>query len=391
MGASCSDVVRPLCHGRGLRHAAHRLHSASIGYGGATFDERHAIEPLTYALGDPAVDLPKGVVHVLATMVDGEKALARVRPSMAWGREGNAPLGVGPNATVDYELHLIKVREVNDVCGGAVTKKVLRRSLWTGSPRAGDEVTVEWSGEVLESGVTFAPTRAFEFVAGEELPRGAGGMAHFPGRVFEELVVGRMGEGEEVELIVQPSWGYGEAGDAESGVPAGAALKVRLTLKGWVGVEDLSPTKDRTCIKRTLKRGGGSDEPPRYRYECTIDLKVRVHLPHLARTLLGMAPCRLASFGTRSTASFGRRTTFLIWQVIDAEGGGDGEVIDTWTSHLVRLGTMPDAWREAMRTRSNGACVDKVCASLIHPRDLTPHSLALPQLVLARRRPSSYF
>ena len=64
--------------------------------------------------------------------------------------------------------------------------------------------------------------------------------------------------------------------------------------------------------------------------------------------------------------------------MIDAEGGGDGEVIDTWTSHLVRLGTMPDTWREAMRTRSNGACVDKVGASLIHPRDLTPHSLALP-------------
>ena len=39
-------------------------------------------------------------------------------------------------------------------------------------------------------------------------------------------LVGRMGEGEEVELIVQPSWGYGEAGDVESGVPAGAALKV---------------------------------------------------------------------------------------------------------------------------------------------------------------------
>ena len=32
---------------------------------------------------------------------------------------------------------------------------------------------------------------------------------------------------------------------------------------------------------------------------------------------------------------------------------------------------------DEMRTRSNGACVDKVGASLIHPRDLTPHSLAL--------------
>ena len=116
-------------------------------------------------------------------------------------------------------------------------------------------------------------------------------LEHLPNMATHSLVV-RMGEGEEVELIVQPSWGYGEAGDVESGVPAGATLKVHLTLKGWVGVEDLSPKKDRTCIKRTIKRGAGSDETPRYRYECTIDLKVRAHLPNLAgaRALFGTAP-----------------------------------------------------------------------------------------------------
>ena len=75
--------------------------------------------------------------------------------------------------------------------------------------------------------------------------------------------------------------------------------QLHLTLKGWVGVEDLSPKKDRTCIKRTIKRGAGPDETPRYRYECTIDLKVRAHLPNLAgaRALFGTAPGRLAPFG----------------------------------------------------------------------------------------------
>ena len=163
-------------------------------------------------------------------------------------------------ATVDYDLHLLKVYDKHQLGGGKITKTVLSRSQWVGSPlENAEQIVVQWSGVVAATGATFQRPTRFTFKAGEAFPlqppRGAHGrrMPHFPGRVMQEAVVGRMGEGEEVELAVDPDFAYGEAGAPEKGVAPNAHLTLRLKLVSWVVADDVSPAKDGTAIKRTYE------------------------------------------------------------------------------------------------------------------------------------------
>ena len=76
------------------------------------------------------------------------------------------------------------------------------------------------------------------------------------------------------ELKVAPALGYGAAGAPDLGVPPNAELFITVELLHWVGVEDISATKDGSMLKRVLRRGQGW-ERARARYEVKLDLEVR--------------------------------------------------------------------------------------------------------------------
>ena len=76
------------------------------------------------------------------------------------------------------------------------------------------------------------------------------------------------------ELKVASALGYGAAGAPDLGVPPNAELFITVELLNWVGVEDISATKDGSMLKRVLRRGQGW-ERARARYEVKLDLEVR--------------------------------------------------------------------------------------------------------------------
>lgn len=226
------------------------------------FEQRSAI---TVALGQGA--LPHGVEQGICSMRLGETSAFTVLPGDAFGTEGDATLGVPPNATVEYRvtmnamyeaLYLDEERKAHKK--RLVKGKDSRRASWL------DVVTLKWSGRLVHSdGELFQKETDFKFTVGD---------ASVP-PAFNSAVTGKMTEGEVAEITVSPtSLAEAAPGFAKWGVPVGVPVVLRVTLHEVVEVEDVSKERDGTWRKRVLRMGSGW-EKPRSRHQVACDLEVR--------------------------------------------------------------------------------------------------------------------
>ncbi|KAL1496800.1 hypothetical protein AB1Y20_014386 [Prymnesium parvum] len=290
------DCSCDFAKGKSPRHALKKLLSAGKGLStptprcevelcyqgrltatGAVFDDKFATQPRTLNANDPS--LPKGLWMVVNTMREGERALASLHHKVAFGKEGNAALCVPPDAFVEYEVKLLKVYDILEYEAGAIKTKILQLPKFVGNVTEGDEVEVRWKGEVLddkgEPVRTFQPTKLMKFVLGPPQQSRSASGALVP--LFIDGPVRKMGEGEVHEMVVHPSWAYGEQGEPKLRVPPRAHVKIRLELVAYTTPEDISPPKNGTAVKRVLRRGEG-DETPHKGDEVTISFKISSQL-----------------------------------------------------------------------------------------------------------------
>lgn len=143
------------------------------GEGGATvFDDDHAATPAIFELAagrDTRFKLlDPWLVRAVKTMKEGERVKLTVEPKQAFGEEGNEALGVPPDATLEYDLHMRRIVHVSEYDhGGIVMRRLERdqstegkhgRGVMTPTPQPNAEVAVLWSGALIEDAL---PGEAF--------------------------------------------------------------------------------------------------------------------------------------------------------------------------------------------------------------------------------------
>lgn len=148
---------------------------------------------------------------------------------------------------------------------GGVMKLVLREGTGDERPYPGDTVFVHYVGTLESDGSQFDSSRErgekFQFDVGK-------------GSVIKgwDLGIPTMRRGELARFAIKSDYGYGDSGSPPK-IPGGATLIFEVELFDFHG-EDLSETRDKSVIRRTVKAGSGY-QTPNEGARCVIRLKVQ--------------------------------------------------------------------------------------------------------------------
>lgn len=145
----------------------------------------------------------------------------------------------------------LKGEDISPNKDGGVLKEILKEGHGDERPFPNDKVSVHYVGTLLD-GSKFDSSRdrgeRFEFTIGE-------------GSVIKawDIGVATMKRGELCRLICKSEYAYGERGSGEK-IPPNSTLIFEVELFDFHG-EDISESKDKSIIRRTLKKGEGWAKP----------------------------------------------------------------------------------------------------------------------------------
>eukprot|EP00899_Mesostigma_viride_P014709 jgi/Mesvir1/23239/Mv09241-RA.1 len=177
--------------------------------------------------------LCRAMREAVLTMKKGEQAQLIVRPDYGFGAEGRPPT-VPPGATLEIDVTLLSWKTVEDVTkDGGVVKKALNEPAVYKKPNEGAKVKARLVGK-LSDGTVFQrheEGNELEFVtdAGEVI-------------LGLDKVVMDMKKEEQAEVVIQPSYGYGESGASEgllAPVPPNATLHYDITLVSFENAKEM--------------------------------------------------------------------------------------------------------------------------------------------------------
>ncbi|KAK4356806.1 hypothetical protein RND71_022416 [Anisodus tanguticus] len=235
----------------------------------------------------------KGWDEGIKTMIKEEKALFTIPPEMAYGESGSPPT-IPPNATLQFEVELLSLVGVKDICkDGGIFKKILVEGEGWQNPKDLDEMFVKYEAR-LEDGAFVSKSGGVEFIVED---------GYFCPALSK--AVKTMKKGEKVLLTVKPQYAFGERGKAESGdeggVPPNAALQINLELISWKIVSEVTnDNKDGTVF---VKKGLDAEEP----FEFKIDEEQVID--GLDRAVKKMKKGEIAMITIQSEYAFGESDT----------------------------------------------------------------------------------
>lgn len=213
---------------------------------GTKFDSsRDRGDPFTFNLGKGNVI--KGWDKGVATMKKGEKAVLTCTADYAYGKAGSPPK-IPADATLNFEVELLGWKSVKDITkDGGVIKTTVKEGVDYDYPSDLDEVTVNYEARVKGSEKPFSTAEGVEFTVQD-------------GHLCKAIAVAvkKMKKDEKAHLVVQPQYGFGEAGQPPD-VPPNAELEIDLEVVSWKKVTHV--TDDGLVIKKTLQKGKGYDKP----------------------------------------------------------------------------------------------------------------------------------
>lgn len=210
---------------------------------GSEFDSsRSRNKPFEFTLGKGQVI--KGWDLGVATMKKGEVAKFTLAPEFAYGESGSPPK-IPANATLIFEVELISWMSKDDLFGdeGVIKTQTKEGSGWK-NPKDGDEVLMSLKATAAD-GTVIEERASFEYCLGSST---LGSVA----KACDKALKG-MKKGEEAELKCTKDYAYGDAH------PDGATLT--LSLIEMYETKDVSFSKDKTVMKKSVKEGEGWETP----------------------------------------------------------------------------------------------------------------------------------
>jgi len=226
----------------------------------APFDTKHAEEPLCFEMprDDEPAPVPAGVCRAIRTMLKGEKVLVTLTPAVAFGAEGDATLGVPPDATVEYELELVEYWKVEKSQDGLVRIKTVMDARTWEIFEDGSEVFFAYEAKLADGTVVASSDGSVSstpYVVGRDEENAKAGFPPFLKSVTKQVHLL-----SKYELTVAPEAAYGVDGDPALGVPPGATIMCTLEAKHNYTIEDASGGEG-TLIKKTVTKGNGWAKP----------------------------------------------------------------------------------------------------------------------------------
>ena len=214
---------------------------------------------------------PEGLKMGVISMREGETSTLTLKPEVGYGVDGDATLGVPPNATLEFEVTLHRIIDTQAFASGSVFKRRLvkgqlgqhgNRHL-APSPQPNAEVKLLWSGVLEEDGYEFRPPGVQEFWLGDpDVPP------------FWSLFLNSFRRGEVAEVTMDADTAFGDDGSIEYDVPPGCPVRLSVTLLDFYHIDDISSKHDRSALKRVIAAGLGV-QTAGARFECTVDLEVK--------------------------------------------------------------------------------------------------------------------
>ncbi|CAG4946213.1 unnamed protein product [Colias eurytheme] len=147
--------------------------------------------------------------------------------------------------TVDQGIDISKAGD------RGVLKRIIKEGEGTETPNAGVEVTVHYTGTLLD-GTKFDSSKdrnePFEFTLGK-------------GSVIKawDIGVATMKKGEVCMLTCAPEYAYGARGSPPK-IPPNSTLQFEIEMIDWK-LEDLSPNKNKGILRYIIEQGSGFDNP----------------------------------------------------------------------------------------------------------------------------------
>lgn len=184
---------------------------------GEKFDSsRDRNEVFTFQVGKNAVI--KGWEYAVVTMCKNEICEIKVSPQYAYGKEGFPPK-IPANSTLIFEIELLSW-EHEDVTGdGGVTKRIIKEGDGISKPNLDATVKCHLRGTV--NGNLF-DERDVQFIVGD-------GQDQDIVSGIEKAIV-KMRVHERAKILIKPSYGFGENGHEEFGIPPNTDIEYEVCL-----------------------------------------------------------------------------------------------------------------------------------------------------------------
>jgi FKBP-type peptidyl-prolyl cis-trans isomerase len=269
-----------------------RVKDADAATAALVFDDRYETAPGIFHLTDDTsltrqpfdarfeVLHPPGLIKAVRSMRPGERAKITMLPDEGFGAAGDESLGVPPDAYLEFVIHLRRIIALDSYDKGAIVKREVvaggaDEAEWNGgklwaNAQPNSEVVVRWEGRLIEDaapGEIFVDTdEAFRPMSEERFWLGDPATPPFWTTALPSF---KLGETSELAIVADAA--FGEAGSVPYNVPPGAAIRVLATLISVERIDDISPSKDRSALRRLLVEGGRDFEQPKVRYDVTLD------------------------------------------------------------------------------------------------------------------------
>lgn len=159
-------------------------------------------------------------LRVLTDLREGQRCLVRIFPDLAFGGQGLPELGVPPNATLEYDVEVLKIMKLEDISldnGGGVVKKTIREGEGYDRPTEGAKVTLRLEVREHSSGAVLLEEQEVTFEAGS---------GRFCSAIDETVLVMKKGEACEVHCTDSAAFADAELGLKPSANPIVFSLEL---------------------------------------------------------------------------------------------------------------------------------------------------------------------
>ncbi|KAJ3188786.1 hypothetical protein HDU85_004500 [Gaertneriomyces sp. JEL0708] len=200
----------------------------------------------------------------------GERGILTIASEYAYGHEGDSVRGIPPDATLKYDISLIRWHEIEQLGKTSIVKKILTEGNGWERPQLGStvEIRIAYARTTGPASVTFAENKTETVTL-------------MSGALPEALDIGiaEMKKGEKALIKAPAEYGYGRSGAQQHNIPPSEPLEFEVELVSFEKMKeswDMSRDEKLESMKKLRETGNTlfKDGKPRLavkHYEKAVD------------------------------------------------------------------------------------------------------------------------